>query len=224
MASHFDESDFVDTEYQNAKSAYATTTTHSSVSGAALNRPPTREELDTKVNEAQQRLEELRRAQEQLQRERAALDEARRRQTEFQTGREEMLQHLTRGVGLLADAEFKARREADQLARTLADLREQLAGLESIHEESWTQENWSLELTRALTTIENARNEWNSARLKWPLLSSAKSGSPEPEKHGDDMSGTERSFLQWCKVGFAFTWPLALVLLLGFAALLLLRF
>jgi hypothetical protein len=78
MASKFDESDFVDTDYQNAKSGYATTATHSSVPVAisALNRLPSREELETKVAEAQNRLEELRRAQEQLQRERASLEEA----------------------------------------------------------------------------------------------------------------------------------------------------
>ncbi|MCI0535352.1 MAG: hypothetical protein L0Z50_08990 [Verrucomicrobiales bacterium] len=223
MASHFDESDFVDADYQNAKSAYATTTTHSSVPAAitALNRPPTREELETKVNETQQRLEELRRAQEELQRERVVLEEARRRRVEFQTGREEMLQNLTRGIGLLEEAEFNARRDAEQMARTLGELREHIGKVQAITEESWTQENLNMELTRALTTVENARNEWNSARLKWALLNGPSSAQDQPRKVSNDPFAGDRSFLELCKMGLALTWPVALVGLIGFILLLL---
>ena len=71
------------------------------------------------VSEKQIKLAELKRAQEELERERAGLEELRRRQMEFQTGRAEMLQHLTRGIGLLEAAELAARRETEQMARTL---------------------------------------------------------------------------------------------------------
>ena len=82
-------------------------------------RAPTREEVDRKVVEAQQKLAELKRAQEDLERERAALEELRRRQTEFQTGRQEMIHNLTRGLGLLEEAEFNARRDAEQMVKTI---------------------------------------------------------------------------------------------------------
>jgi len=126
----------------------------------------------------------LKRAQEELERERAALEETRRRQMEFQTGRQELIQNLTRGLGLLEEAEFNVRRDAEQMAKTLAELRDALEKMERIHEETWTQDNFNVELTRALTTIENARMEWNSARLKFPLLSgqrrtAAKRTAPE---------------------------------------------
>src|SRR5436190_22617934 len=165
MASEFDESDFVDGDFQAAKKS-----PFAAPLAGGPGRPPTREELDSRVTETQQRLMELKRAQEELERERATLEEARRRRTEFQTGREEMMQSLTRGVGLLEEAEFNSRRDAEQMARTLGELREQFAKIGSVNEESWTKENWHVELTRALTQIENARNEWNSARLKWALL------------------------------------------------------
>src|SRR5213075_134164 len=166
MASEFDESDFVDGDFQAAKKS-----PFAAPLPGGPGRRPTREQLDSRVNETQQRLMELKRAQEELERERATLEEARRRRTEFQTGREEMLQSLTRGVGLLEEAEFNARRDAEQMARTLCELREALTKVQTIHEETWTQENYNLELTRALTVIDNARMEWNAARLKWPLLS-----------------------------------------------------
>src|SRR5262245_10313321 len=166
MASDFDPADFVDSDFQAHKTPHATMTS----SGGSSLRAPTREEVDSKVVEAQQRLAELKRAQEELERERSALEETRRRQSEFQTGRQEMIQNLTRGVGLLEESEFGARREAEQMAKALVDLREALAAVQAIHEETWTQENFTVSLTRALTTLENARMEWNSARLKFPLL------------------------------------------------------
>src|SRR4030095_4486166 len=109
-----------------------------------------------------------------------ALEETRRRQAEFQTGREEMVQSLTRGIGLLEEAEFNTRRDADQMAKALTDLRDALSKVQSIHEEAWNKENFSVELTRALTTLENARMEWNASRLKFSLLS----GPPvDPTSH-----------------------------------------
>src|SRR6266480_7877169 len=205
MASEFDETDFVDGDFRAAqKSSFAA----SSAGGAG--RPPTREELDSRVTETQQRLMELKRAQEELERERAALEEARRRRTEFQTGREEMLQSLTRGVGLLEEAEFTARRDAEQMAKVLVDMRDALSKIEGFHEETWTKDNFSVELTRALTTLENARMEWNAARLKFPTLSGvvqAGEAVPSEEKPPAQQALlATQSFVQLCRLGLALTW------------------
>src|SRR5438105_11700489 len=135
MASDYDATEFVDGDFETHKSPYA------ALSSAAghTQRAPTREEVDSRVAEAQQKLAELKRAQEELERERAALEETRRRQMEFQTGRQEMLQSLTRGVGLLEEAEFTARRDAEQMAKVLVDMRDALVKIEGFHEEAWTK-------------------------------------------------------------------------------------
>ena len=221
MASKFDESDFIDSDYQHAKSPPAATYPPATTAAGVLNRPPTREELEVKVSETHQRLAELKRAQEELERERAALEEARRRRIELQSGREEMLQNLTRGAGLLEEAEFAARRDAEQMAKTLAGLQEALTKVQAIHEETWTQETWNVELTRALTAIENSRMEWNSARLKWPLLNGAGAATNENSPAQRGASFFEgRSFWQLCKLGLALTWPVALVGVLALAVVL----
>jgi hypothetical protein len=227
MGTPFDESDFVDGDYQsNKQSVAAAPAAVAGDSGLALStsvgtsRPPTREELDARVGEAQRRLEELKRAQEQLQRERAALEEAKRRRVEFQTGKSEMVEQLLRGVGLLEEAEFKLRQESDAMARSLAGLRDALSKVEPLNEESWTQENWNTELTRALTTIENARLEWNSARLKWPLLSGPQEPGPKAESPEPLWAG--RSFGDLCRIGFALNWPVAAAALVGCGILLVL--
>jgi hypothetical protein len=185
--------------------------------------------VDTRVADTQQKLLELKRAQEELERERSALEETRRRQMEFQTGRHEMVHNLTRGLGLLEEAEFTARRDAEQMAKTIADFRDVLSKIEAVREEAWTKDNFNVELTRALTAIENGRMEWNTARLKFPILTGEKAAA---NADGGESSGpeglavSERSFGQLCKLGLALTWPLALIALaaLGvFVAILLSR-
>ena len=215
--SNYDPTDFVDSDFQAHKAPTSTSASAVSASQRALSR----EEVDSKVAEAQLKLAELKRAQEELERERSSLEETRRRQAEFQTGRQEMIQGLTRGVGLLEEAEFSARHDAEQMAKTLADFRDALVKLESIHEDTWTKNNFSVELTRALTVIENARMEWNTARLKFPVLSGQvpanTAAAPAPNVPQAPLLG-EQSFWTLCKLGFAFTLPLVLITLGGVIA------
>ena len=215
--SDFDPTDFVDDDFQTRKTQSA-----ASAPTTPPLRAPTREEVDSKVAEAQQKLAELKRAQEELERERSALEETRRRQMEFQTGRQEIIHNLTRGLGLLEEAEFTARRDAEQMAKTLTDFRDALSKIETIREETWTKDNFNVELTRALTSVENARMEWNTARLKFSVLSGEKetvagpNGSPEAAETSP-LSG--QSFGDLCKLGLAFTWPLVLVALIALGVL-----
>jgi len=219
MSSDYDATEFIDGDFEERSMP------HSGAAAGAVQLPraPTREEVDSRVAETQQKLAELRRTQEELERERAALEETRRRQLEFQTGRLEMLQNLTRGLGLLQEAEFASRRDAEQMSKTLIGLREALTKIEGIHEDTWTQDSFGVELTRALTAIENARMEWNTARLKFDVLSGIK---PQSEKSSADASTHELpliancSFGQLCRLGFALSWPIAAVILLGLLVLL----
>ena len=221
MPTEFDASDFVDSDFQpSRKTGYTSTMT---APRDDSQRPPTREEVDTRVSETHSKLAELKRAQEELERERASLEELRRRQMEFQTGRDEMLQNLTRGLGLLEESEFAARRDAEQMSKSIYDLKEALQKLQNINDQSWSKENFNIELTRALTAIENARMEWNAARLKFSVLS----GTPAAEKENPKANSVPQifatqSFTQLLKLGFALTWPLVL-LGLGIFVMLLLR-
>lgn len=225
MASTFDETEFVDRDVQTAQAVRLAS--HPPGTGAGLvTRPPTREELEARATEAQKRLAELKRAQEEVERERSRLEEARRRRAEFETGRTEMLQALTRGIGLLEEATFRARRDAEQMGRTLTDFQDALAKLQATSENNWSQDAWEQELTRALTTIENARMEWNSARLKWPLLDgkapagAATSGDARQAATLDWTGG--RTLGDLAKTGLALTWPVAAVMLVGIVVLVIL--
>jgi len=220
MASDFDAEEFIDEDFKGSPMPPA-----NEVAGSAdARRAPTREEVESKVGEMQQKLADLKRAQQDLERQRSSLEELRRRQAELATGRQEMTQHLVRGIGLLEENELAARREVEQLSKILHDFRDALAKVQSIQEETWTKENLEVELTRANTIVENARMEWNAALVKLPLLSGepAKSG-PDRAPAGESPIETlvrQQNYAELCKLGLALTWPIALTALAIFLVLL----
>ena len=174
-----------------------------------------REELDNQVSSLQSKLAELNHARDKLEREKATVEESRRRFAEFQTGREEMLHELTRSLGLLEEAQMNAQREAEQMAFTMDDLRDALSKVDVLEDVDTHDEHWKVQLTRNLTTIENARMELNSARLKWTLLSGNLDKDGErlvaPIQGGTNGITMPKSFGQLCLWGLALTWPILVI-------------
>jgi hypothetical protein len=82
--------------------------------------------VDSKADNARQKLAELDRAQEELERKHAALEGARRPQPESQPPQQEMIEHLERELGLLEETELEARQEAGQMARSISEFRDAL--------------------------------------------------------------------------------------------------
>jgi len=207
-----DGTDFVDTDLRTPGGSSPRLATAGQSASGSVGRAPTREELDSQLTATQQDLAKLREAQEQLERAKAAIEEMRRRRGEFQTGREEMLQNLLRGVALLEQAEMNLRRDAVQMGRTLDGLRGALTNVQGLNEQTWTDTTWETELARAMAAIENARMEWNQARLAWPVL---ESGSSAPGQNSPASTAVSPlaglSAAQWARLGLAFNWPVALL-------------
>lgn len=170
-------------------------------------RAPTREDLDAQVTSTQQQLAKLREAQEQLERAKAELEEMRRRRAEFQSGRAEMQDQLTRATGLLGNAEFEARRSAEQMSKSLAGLRHSLEQVQAINEQAWTDADWTQHLSRSLTIIESARMELNSARLQWPVLDGERAAA-SPAMSASMQTLADLPLRRLLRLGLALTWPL----------------
>jgi hypothetical protein len=212
MSAYHQAGEFIDSDFHTHQAAGGDAPPGTAAAATLANRPPTREEIEAMVSEKQIKLAELKRAQEELERERAGLEEMRRRQAEFQTGRQEVMHHLIRGIGLLEEAEINVRREAEQMARTLAEFREAVDKVQSINETAWSPDSYNVELTRGLTTIENARMEWNAARLKFPLLTAAPAAESDGVANQSALPfAMPMNLFQLCKIGLALTWPLVLL-------------
>ncbi len=170
-----------------------------------------REELDTQSVDLQKRVTDLSRELEVVERERVTVEESRRRFANFETGRDEMLQELTRGLGLLEETEHDARRNAEQMSKTIIDIRETLEKVEELEDIDTNRDDWKVQLTRNLTTLENARMEINSAKLKWPILTQVPEDPETLENQGASTGGASQSFGQLSLMGLALTWPLVLL-------------
>ena len=78
-------------------------------------------------------------------------------------------------------------------------------------------------LARANAYVENARIEYNSARLKFPILNgAAEPVPPEQEREHPAVSlAQQKTYGELCRLGLALTWPIALAVLAIFLVLLL---
>ena len=97
----------------------------------------------------------------------------------------------------------------------MGEFRQAVGKVQSINEQAWAPDDYNVELTRGLTTIENARMEWNTARLKLPALSPEALKKAEVETAPQTAASplASLSFGELCKIGLAMTWPLVLVAL-----------
>ena len=108
------------------------------------------------------------------------------------------------------------------MGRTLEAFKEALGKIEAIREETWTDENWNLELTRALTTLDNARMEWNSARLKFKVLDGPVGGGGVDGAVAGGLGASNFAGLnrqQLMTFGLAIALPVAVALFLGLVVL-----
>ena len=137
------------------------------------------------------------------------------------------MQHLARGLTLLEKSEFDARQDAEQMKLVISEFRAAYSSLEAIDEDAWNGETFGTELSRGLACVENARMEWNAARVRFPILSGKfeAAAAPTAQSGKPALSLENMSLGQLCKIGFALTWPLmaVAVLALGLMVFLLLR-
>lgn len=177
----------------------------------------TPEQLADDVARTQEKLAHLRREQEMLERQKRDLEDLARRQEEFQNGREELSDKLTRGLAFLERQTSDVHRKVEQLEGATGNFRNHVSALEAIEPTRWSQAEAGKELTRALGLLDVARNDYNQARVK--LLGPEADGSDAVDGAGDSGGMGEQPFLYWLKAGFAFTLPLLVIALMIFCIL-----
>jgi DNA repair exonuclease SbcCD ATPase subunit len=166
------------------------------------------EEVSDKLEVAREQLLALRRQQEELERQKGDLEELRRKQTEYARGKNEMLENLSRGLAILEREQIETQRIAEQCAKTSQAFGEYLEKLQRINDETWTNENLSGELGRALGTIEHARLEYNRARTKLDCLNPAAVQAAAPPIDPEKQDWQE--LVRYARLGAAATAPLML--------------
>ena len=176
------------------------------------------EHLDSQVQKAQEQLLQLKRQQEQIEKQKRELEELSRRQEELERGRAEMGDKLTRSLVVLEREAYDTQKKLEQLRATRESFEQHLALLESIDPKSWNQADLHKELSRALSTVDDARAEFSQQRSRLTASVSDENGEVALPEATSDVGGFggANGFMQWMQIGLALTLPL---IIFGFIAL-----
>jgi cell division protein FtsB len=182
------------------------------------------EHLDSQVQRAQEQLLQLKRQQDQIEKQKRELEELSRRQEELDRGRTEMSDKLTRSLVILEREAYDSQKKLEQIRATRESFEQHLTLLESIDPKSWNPTDLHKELSRALSTVDDARAEYSQQRSRLTVATEEGGEVALPEAAPDVALGSANGFLQWMQIGFALTLPLiifglvALVLFFWFTA------
>ncbi len=181
-----------------------------------------REEVTNQVAGAVQKIEHLRSRQTTLEREKRELEELAGMQEEYESGKKEMIDKLSRWDILLKREHVQATRMVELLGETSARFRESLGELGKIDETQWGDDNFPLELNRAMVKVDIARSIYTKAMAKIEAASWHKQATGHDQfevvKEAKREVGGDRGFFYWLMVGVAVTLPLVLTLTALFVA------
>jgi DNA repair exonuclease SbcCD ATPase subunit len=169
------------------------------------------EHLDTQVQKAQEQLLQLKRQQEQIEKQKRELEELSRRQEELDRGRAEMMDKLSRSLVILEREGYDSQKKLEQIRATHESFAQHLQLLEAIEPKTWNPAELPKELSRALSTVDDARAEFSQQRSRLEAGNSETTdiGLPEAASSLSGIGGG-KSLFEWMKIGFAFTLPLVI--------------
>src|SRR5881397_2193539 len=175
------------------------------------------EHLELQVQKAQEQLLQLRRQQEQIEKQKRELEELSRRQEELERGRAEMTDKLTRSLVVLEREAYETQNKLEQLRATRESFGQHLEVLEGIDPKGWNPSDLHRELSRALSTVDDARAEFSQQRSRLQAIATQDSEDVSLPEAAPEVAWTrgERSFGQWVLIGFALSLPLMTLGLVG---------
>lgn len=167
-------------------------------------------ELGDKVQQVRAELESLKQKQEEIEREKARLEELKRRQDSLEQGRTEMLDKLTRALVVVQREIEESQKRVEQMHTIYNSFTQHLQHIESINARGWLPQDLPRELSKALSSVEDARAEYIKAHAKLSVDTSGEVSLPSQDMDYQ-LAEEERGFNYWLKSGFAFTLPIQVI-------------
>lgn len=173
-------------------------------------------ELGDQVQQVRAELESLKQKQEAIEKEKSRLEELKRRQDELDAGRSDMLDKLTRSLVVVQREIEETQKRVEQMHTIYNSFTQHLRHLESINARAWNSADLPRELSKALSSVEDARAEFTKAQARMAADARMVEQAAVHPGEGDDYPVyEEHGFAYWLKSGFAFTLPLQALALLG---------
>src|SRR3954452_11481674 len=155
----------------------------------------TPEHLDAQVQKAHEQLLQLKRQQDQIEKQKRELEELSRRQEELERGRAEMSDKLTRSLVVLEREAYETQKKLEQLRATRESSGQHLEIIEGIDPKAWNPADLHRELSRALSTVDDARAEFSQQRSRLQAITTQDSEDVLPEATPEMVrAGGDRSF------------------------------
>src|SRR3954468_16612694 len=146
------------------------------------------EHLDSQVQKAQEQLFLLKKQQEQIEKQKRELEELSRRQEELERGRAEMGDKLTRSLVILEREAYDSQKKLEQIRATRESFGQHLELIEAIDPKSWNSGDLHKELSRALSTVDDARTEFSQQRSRLQAADEANGGDVGLPQVAPDVS------------------------------------
>jgi chromosome segregation ATPase len=171
-------------------------------------------ELGDKVQQVRAELESLKQKQEEIEREKARLEELKRRQDSLEQGRTEMLDKLTRALVVVQREIEESQKRVEQMHSIYNSFTQHLRQIDSINSRGWMPQDLPRELSKAISSVEDARSEYIKAQAKLSVDTSGEVSLPMQDMDYQ-LAEEERGFIYWLKSGFAFTLPIQAIALVA---------
>lgn len=175
------------------------------------------EDLGEEVQKTNTELEKLKRQLEDIEKQKLRLEELKRRQDELETGRNDMMDKLTRSLVTVQRETEEAHKRLEQLNSIHNSFAQHLRDIENINPKLWGANELPKELSKALSAVEDARADYSKALAKItvdvPVEAAPAAGTSAYDQEYAYVD--DRGFTYWLKNGVAFTLPLWLLGLLA---------
>jgi DNA repair exonuclease SbcCD ATPase subunit len=200
-------------QHLNVRATQLEMNPHGSVGG----NNPLAEDFTGKLQEAQSQIEQLQQQQAEVERQKVELEEINAAKDDFLHGQVELHEKLSTAVTSMDREIFATRQELDELEQARICFAEHLEKINQLNPDGWNNESLRQDLTRAISVLDLAEDEYEQALTHFSGGRSASvfgSTNSKPKRNSNNSGNTE--FVSTLCNGFAFNLP---IILLGIVAL-----
>lgn len=122
-----------------------------------------RDNFEGKLEAAQSKLEQLQKQQELIEIQKQELEELTSRKEEFLDGQVNMTERLSNCLTSVDRSIYEMKQDLEDLEQTRKCFAEHQQKIDSINPESWTRDQLSKELTKSISVLDHAEDEYDEA-------------------------------------------------------------
>ena len=172
---------------------------------------PLSEDFTGKLKEAQSQLEQLQHQQAEIERQKIELQELNENKGEFLQRQNDIYERLNTAITVMDREVLAARQELEELEMTRVSFADHLEKIDQLNPDGWNNESLSHNLTRALSVIDLAEEEYEQALEHFSNGRNSVFGGGASKSKRKPASAGDSELLHHFRNGFAYNLPLVLL-------------